>query len=105
MPRKRSKTQTETSQDPKAEGRVGKSAKKSSEKKPKRYQQFIFRDWCKACGICAAFCPKGVIGWSENGPVIENPEKCIGCRFCELHCPDFAITIQEKTNAESEEST
>ncbi|MDY6953249.1 MAG: 4Fe-4S binding protein [Thermodesulfobacteriota bacterium] len=63
----------------------------------KRYSQIIFRDWCKACGICSAFCPKHVIGRSDTGePVIERPDDCIGCRFCELHCPDFAITIKER---------
>ena len=66
-------------------------------KEKKLYEQLIFRDWCKACGICSAFCPKYVIGRNEAGePVIENPDACIGCRFCELHCPDFAITIIEQ---------
>lgn len=72
------------------------------DKRPKRYTHVIFRDWCKSCGICSAFCPKKVIGRDETGaPVIEKPEECIGCRFCEIHCPDFAITIQE---ADSEET-
>ena len=22
--------------------------------------------------------------------------QCIGCRFCEIHCPDFAITVSER---------
>jgi 2-oxoglutarate ferredoxin oxidoreductase subunit delta len=63
----------------------------------KKYIQTIFRDWCKCCGICVAFCPKGVIVFNENDlPKISNPDLCIGCRFCELHCPDFAITIRRK---------
>jgi len=62
----------------------------------KRFRQIVFKDWCKKCGICRAFCPKNVIGQDESGgPVFERPEDCIGCRFCELHCPDFAITVQE----------
>lgn len=61
------------------------------------YDPIIFRDWCKACGICIAFCPKHVIGRRKDGkPVIERPDDCVGCRFCELHCPDFAITVQER---------
>ncbi|MGM0427930.1 MAG: 4Fe-4S dicluster domain-containing protein [Thermodesulfobacteriota bacterium] len=66
--------------------------------KPRKYYDpIIFRDWCKACGICIAFCPKHVIGRSKDGkPVIERPDDCIGCRFCELHCPDFAITVKER---------
>jgi len=74
----------------------GATRNQGSKKRKKHFTQFIFRDWCKACGICSAFCPKGVLGRSETGaPIIENPDACIGCRFCELHCPDFAITIRE----------
>ena len=73
------------------------SPKKSDNNPRKFYSQLVFRDWCKACGICAAFCPKKVIGRNESGePVIERPDECIGCRFCETHCPDFAITIVER---------
>jgi len=25
------------------------------------------------------------------------PEACIGCRDCELHCPDFAIYVADKS--------
>jgi 2-oxoglutarate ferredoxin oxidoreductase subunit delta len=66
------------------------------------YDQIIFWDWCKACGICSAFCPKKVIGRdSTGGPVIKRPDDCIGCRFCEFHCPDFAITIQKRNDREA----
>jgi len=74
------------------------TSEQNQPKKPKKlYDQIIFRDWCKACGICSAFCPKDVIGRDESGaPVFEYPEECIGCRFCELRCPDFAITVKER---------
>ena len=73
-----------------------KSLEKQSKRTKKRYSQTVFQDWCKKCGICSSFCPKNVIEQDEyGGPVFERPEDCIGCRFCELHCPDFAITVQE----------
>jgi len=63
----------------------------------KLFSQTIFYDWCKACGICIAFCPQEVFSRNEQGkPVVVQPDECIGCRFCEIHCPDFAITIAER---------
>ena len=76
---------------------MAKPEKEKKRQSKERYEQIVFRDWCKSCGICSAFCPKKVIGRDERGaPVIENPDDCIGCRFCELHCPDFAITIRDR---------
>jgi len=66
-------------------------------KQKKLYDPSIIGAWCKGCGICVAFCPKKVIANNDMGmPVIEKPDQCIGCRFCELHCPDFAIAIKER---------
>lgn len=66
-------------------------------KSVKLFEQIIFQDWCKACGICIAFCPKKVYGSQKDGkPIIERPDACNGCLFCELHCPDFAITVRER---------
>jgi 2-oxoglutarate ferredoxin oxidoreductase subunit delta len=72
--------------------------KQDMEKKGKTlFVQKIFADWCKACGICIAFCPAGVFVEGESSmPLIKNPDACTGCRFCEFHCPDFAITIYER---------
>jgi len=63
----------------------------------KEFEHDIYRAWCKQCGLCAAFCPKGVIELSDTGaPVIAHPERCTGCGWCELHCPDFAISVRER---------
>lgn len=57
----------------------------------------IYRDWCKSCGICAALCPKQVLSRNEEGsPVVTDPDACIGCGWCELHCPDFAISVRAR---------
>lgn len=72
--------------------------KQELEKKGKKlFVQKIFEDWCKACGICIAFCPADVFEKDDNGrPVIKDADACTGCRFCEFHCPDFAISILER---------
>ncbi len=69
---------------------------KEKKEKPK-YQVSVFADWCKACGICIAFCPKGVFRADKTGlPRVIDSDRCVGCRFCEIHCPDMAVTVQEE---------
>ncbi len=64
--------------------------------KAPEYEIDIFRDWCKSCGICAAFCPRACLSLDAAGnPVIKDAGRCTGCRWCELHCPDFAICVRE----------
>ena len=61
----------------------------------------IYKAWCKSCGICTAFCPAGVLGRDEAGyPYVKEPEKCTNCKWCEMHCPDFAITVTGKKKDE-----
>lgn len=70
----------------------------------KKYEIDIFPDWCKSCGICAAFCPKKCIRMGADGnPVVDAAERCTGCRWCELHCPDFAICVKELVEEKSKE--
>ena len=57
----------------------------------------IYKAWCKACGICAHFCPGGVLARDEGGyPYVKHLDKCIRCGWCEIRCPDFAITVKNK---------
>ena len=66
------------------------------EKTHPEYRINIYRDWCKSCGICAAFCPRQCLSLDADGaPVVDHAERCTGCRWCELHCPDFAICVRE----------
>ncbi|MCL4368742.1 MAG: ferredoxin family protein [Actinobacteria bacterium] len=67
---------------------------KGRSKKRKPSEIVIYRDWCKACGICIEFCPTRVFEVGEGGePIVAHPEECISCDLCELLCPDFAITL------------
>lgn len=59
---------------------------------------------CKACDKCVDVCPAGVLIMraepaSTLGSMIQVafPESCIGCKDCELICPDFAIYVAEKS--------
>ena len=65
----------------------------------------VFPNWCKGCDLCIEFCPAGVL---EHQPginvVVVHPEKCTACRWCELHCPDFAIFVKDIEPEEEEEA-
>ncbi len=55
----------------------------------------VFGKWCKECGLCIAFCPHNVLAADKDGrTIVVNPDECTACRWCELHCPDFAITVK-----------
>ena len=67
--------------------------------KRKFYTVTFYADWCKTCGLCSSFCVKEIIQADQTGrPYItpEDMDHCSGCRFCEIHCPDFAITIKSR---------
>ncbi len=61
-----------------------------------RGQVTIFPNWCKGCDLCVEFCPAGVLEHTGDGRVaVAHPAKCTACRWCELHCPDFAIFVTD----------
>jgi 2-oxoglutarate ferredoxin oxidoreductase subunit delta len=67
------------------------------------FEVHVFDAWCKQCGLCVAFCPKGVLTSDMLGkPEAAHPEKCAGCMQCVLHCPDFAISVSRKNNGHGE---
>ncbi|MBQ3180112.1 MAG: 4Fe-4S binding protein [Firmicutes bacterium] len=58
---------------------------------------------CKACGICMALCPKGILRARHDGRVeVVDESACIGCNSCSVHCPDFCFEIKERINKEEE---
>jgi 2-oxoglutarate ferredoxin oxidoreductase subunit delta len=80
--------------------KTGRSVKRTKAAEPKDVSRLkpdrlqVYRSWCKQCGICVAFCPKDALERDPDGfPRWKNPVTCIGCRMCELRCPDFAIEV------------
>jgi 2-oxoglutarate ferredoxin oxidoreductase subunit delta len=79
------------------------SPEKKSKRRKRQGRVTIFPNWCKGCGLCVEFCPTGVLKQTESGRVVaENQELCTACRWCELHCPDFAIFVTEVDPEEEE---
>ncbi|MGO8693022.1 MAG: ferredoxin family protein [Rectinemataceae bacterium] len=73
------------------------------DEKRKEYFHIIRERYCKGCNICVAFCPRQVLVL-KNGKVFpERPQLCIGCKACELRCPDFAIEVHLKTEEKAPE--
>lgn len=51
-------------------------------------------NWCKGCGLCVAFCPRGVLALNLGKVEILHPENCIGCGICERICPDYVLYLR-----------
>ncbi len=72
--------------------------------KNKEFRHLIETQWCKGCGICVYFCPKQVLELDNTGKVAAvRPGDCIGCKQCELRCPDLAIQIIKLQGGKAQE--
>jgi 2-oxoglutarate ferredoxin oxidoreductase subunit delta len=92
---------TEETADPSAVQVSG--ATKRSRSRPRGHVT-IFGTWCKGCGICIEFCPQGVFEANGQGrPVVVHEHKCTACHWCDIHCPDMAITVRRLDPEEIEE--
>jgi 2-oxoglutarate ferredoxin oxidoreductase subunit delta len=74
---------------------VSASQPTGQKRKQPKGRVIVYGKWCKECGICIAFCPRNVLAKAPDGSVlVANPDDCTACLWCELHCPDFAITVK-----------
>jgi 2-oxoglutarate ferredoxin oxidoreductase subunit delta len=67
---------------------------------PKGHRFTLIKRFCKGCRICVDFCPTGTLDLDDRFKItIAHPEKCIGCRMCEMRCPDMAIYVKKSERA------
>ncbi len=63
----------------------------------KKFTVTINKAWCKGCGICIKVCPKNVLEFDERLKAeAVRMDDCIGCKQCDIFCPDLAITVKER---------
>ena len=72
-------------------------------KAPENTPVWVDEAKCKSCELCVDFCPTGVLVMVPDphnilGQMVRvaHPEYCIGCKECELECPDFCIFVAER---------
>ncbi len=76
----------------------GSSGQEPTPRRARRGDVRVFGNWCKGCGLCIAFCPRGVFVTGADGhPLAVYPERCTACMWCVEHCPDFAIAVEPAT--------
>lgn len=69
----------------------------------RKFRPEISDEDCKGCLICVYTCENrgaGILKESDKrtpmgGVLPEVGGECIGCRWCERVCPDFAISVEE----------
>jgi formate dehydrogenase iron-sulfur subunit len=51
-------------------------------------QRYVKRQ-CMHClnAACVSACPAAAMVKSDAGPVVYRPERCLGCRYCQIACP------------------
>lgn len=59
----------------------------------------FMRNACFHCteAACEMACPVGAISKKDNGAVVIDQEKCIGCRYCVASCP-FGVPRWDETS-------
>ncbi|MFP4403046.1 MAG: ferredoxin family protein [Candidatus Woesearchaeota archaeon] len=50
---------------------------------------------CTNCNTCVDICPVNVFEKGEKTAIVKLPDECIGCRACEVQCPELAIVVED----------
>jgi len=71
-----------------------------------KFEVTILRESCKGlddCGICRQVCPAKLFTACRQmnragylPPKIADEKACSGCQNCMIHCPDFAVVVEER---------
>lgn len=58
-------------------------------KSRKGYDWVFGKRQCFHCNepACATVCPVSALRKTENGPVVYDKDRCLGCRYCQMACP------------------
>jgi formate dehydrogenase iron-sulfur subunit len=54
-----------------------------------KHGSLFYRKLCMHCvePTCVSVCPVAALTKSERGPVLYDPDRCMGCRYCMMACP------------------
>src|SRR5436309_2607579 len=63
---------------------------------PGGFRNIFTKRQCMHCDepACVSACPVTALKKDEEGPVVYQPDICIGCRYCMLACPFGAISAE-----------
>lgn len=56
------------------------------------FRPVVDKEKCNACGLCASYCPDGVI----DEELTINLDFCKGCGICANECPKKAIRMERE---------